>query len=345
VDVRLSAEQVALRDSVASAVAKLGPRSVADLDDVRRSARLDAVVEAAGWREIRMADDDGSPLASGVEVAIVAEELGAGAADVPYLGPILAAELRRLAGLPVATVRETVALTADMESLASPRGHGWGGALCPDAAGAATSLARSDGGGAIVSVELSVEGDHMDLTRPIARVRSDCTHEDLGGVLHADAATRWEALALALTAADLVGAMRGAVAIGRTYAADRHQYGTPIGSFQAVQHMLADAYVMMEGSHSAALQAAWAVDALDPAEALATAAGAKAYCSRAARSVCETVIQVHGGIGNTWECMAHVFLRRTLGSIDILGGEGTNLERVLAHRGVPGLATKTGTGS
>ena len=152
-------------------------------------------------------------------------------------------------------------------------------------------------------------------------------------------------MALAITSADLVGIMRGSVELGRTYAADRHQYGTAIGSFQAVQHMLADAFVMMEGSHSAALQAAWAVDALDPAEALATAAGAKAYCSRAARSVCETVIQVHGGIGNTWECMAHVFLRRTLGSIDILGGEGTNLERVLAHRGVPGLATKTGTGS
>ena len=142
-------------------------------------------------------------------------------------------------------------------------------------------------------------------------------------------------MALAITSADLVGVMRGAIELARDYAADRHQYGAPIGSFQAVQHMLADAFVMMEGSHSAALQAAWAVDGLAPADALAAAAGAKAYCSRSARSVCETVIQVHGGIGNTWDCMAHVYLRRALGSIDILGGEGPNLERVLAHRGVP----------
>jgi hypothetical protein len=50
--------------------------------------------------------------------------------------------------------------------------------------------------------------------------------------------------------------------------------------------------------------------------------------------VCETGIQVHGGIGNTWECMAHVHLRRALLSIDVLGGTGVNLERVLDHHGI-----------
>jgi alkylation response protein AidB-like acyl-CoA dehydrogenase len=112
------------------------------------------------------------------------------------------------------------------------------------------------------------------------------------------------------------------------------QYGTAIGSFQAVPHLLADAFTLMEGSRSITLHAAWAVDALPPEEALAAAAAAKAYCARAARTVCETAIQVHGGIGNTWECLAHLHLRRALLSSDVLGGVGPNLDRVLEHRGL-----------
>jgi alkylation response protein AidB-like acyl-CoA dehydrogenase len=92
--------------------------------------------------------------------------------------------------------------------------------------------------------------------------------------------------------------------------------------------------VATEGSRSAALHAAWAVDALSPEDALAASAVAKAYCARAARTVCEIAIQVHGGIGNTWECLAHVYLRRALLSSDVLGGAGPNLARVLAHHGV-----------
>jgi len=101
-----------------------------------------------------------------------------------------------------------------------------------------------------------------------------------------------------------------------------------------VQHLLADAHVATEGSRSVTLHATWAVDALDPHDAVAAGAVAKAYCARAARDVCETAIQVHGGIGNTWECLAHVFLRRALLSIDVLGGTGASLRRVLAHHGI-----------
>ena len=128
--------------------------------------------------------------------------------------------------------------------------------------------------------------------------------------------------------------MGGAVRLAVDYARERRQYGAPIGSFQAVQHLLADAHVTTEGSHSVALHAAWAVDALPPGEALAAASLAKAYCARAARSVCETAIQVHGGIGNTWECLAHVFLRRALLSTDLFGGVGKSLDRVLEHHGL-----------
>ena len=63
--------------------------------------------------------------------------------------------------------------------------------------------------------------------------------------------------------------------------------------------------------------AAWAVDELAPAAAIRAAQIAKVYCARAARTVCETAIQVHGGIGNTWECLAHVYLRRALTSTEL----------------------------
>src|SRR5271165_1955211 len=105
-DVRLTTEQLALRDATARVVDRLGPATVAELDDLDRSQELDTVAEAAGWRELRHAVEDGTPLASGVEVAIVAEELGRGLADTAFLGPILAGELRRMAAAPESSVRE-----------------------------------------------------------------------------------------------------------------------------------------------------------------------------------------------------------------------------------------------
>ena len=155
-----------------------------------------------------------------------------------------------------------------------------------------------------------------------------------GGILRPEDLEAWQALGLALACADLVGVMRGAVALATEYAGARRQFGVAVGSFQAVQHLLADAFVAMEGSRSVALHAAWAVDALPAPEALAAASVAKAYCARAARTVCETAIQVHGGIGNTWDCLAHVYLRRALLSVDLLGGIGPSLARVLEHRGI-----------
>ena len=126
--------------------------------------------------------------------------------------------------------------------------------------------------------------------------------------------------------------MEGALALSTDYARERRQYGVPIGSFQAVQHLLAEAKTLTEGALSATLYAAWAVDALEPAEARAAAAVAKAYAARSARTVCETAIQVHGGIGNTWECMAHVYLRRALLSTELFGGDGTQLALLAQQR-------------
>jgi hypothetical protein len=232
-----------------------------------------------------------------------------------------------------------VALTPDLTGPAQAVGPGASpGAIALDAAGAAAALVLVPGpdGASLATVEVQGAGGGVDLTRPSVAL-ADATVTpvaDQARPLSADDLARWGALGLALACADLVGAMRGAVQLACEYAKERRQYGTAIGSFQAVQHMLADAFVATEGSRSAALHAAWAVDALPVDEAAVAAAVAKAYCARAARSACETAIQVHGGIGNTWECLAHVYARRALLSGDVLGGVGPSLARVLAHHGI-----------
>lgn len=335
-DVRLSPEQVALRDSVTRVVDRWAPATVAQLDDADRAGGLEAAVAASGWRELRTAEGraGGEPVASGVEVALVAEELGRGLADAPFLGPTLAAELRRLAGAPAAAGEESVALHADLSAPATALGGALGGpAVAVDARRAAAALVLLPVAGRFALAEVAVgeRATAVDLTRPTATVAPAAAPIEPGTrSLGPDELARWSALGLALTSADLVGAMRGSLRLACGHAAIRKQYGVPIGSFQAIQHLLADAFVSMEGSASIALYAAWAVDALAPAEALVAAAAAKAYCARAARSVCETAVQVHGGIGNTWDCLAHVYLRRVLLSADVLGGVDANLHRVLA---------------
>jgi alkylation response protein AidB-like acyl-CoA dehydrogenase len=334
-DVRLSPEQLALRDSAAQVMDRLAPRAVRDLDDLERKAKLDAAVEASGWRDLRVASDGRDPLASVVEAAIIAEELGRGLADTAFLGPTLAADLRRRGGAAPSHGHETVALVAD---LSAPAEATMTDAVLVDSDDATSALVllRAGSGWTLGSVTVDAGANEVDLTRTVAPRHSaeaialaETVEPISDGGLQA-----WWALGLALTCADLVGVMRGVIDLTGEYAASRRQYGVPIGSFQAVQHLLADATVAMEGSRSTALHAAWAVDALAPADALAAASLAKAYCVRAALSVCETGIQVHGGIGNTWDCLAHVFLRRALLSSDILGGVGPSLSRVLAHHGI-----------
>jgi alkylation response protein AidB-like acyl-CoA dehydrogenase len=129
-------------------------------------------------------------------------------------------------------------------------------------------------------------------------------------------ASRWYALALTATTAELVGAARGTLALATEYAKVREQYGATIGSYQAVGHLLAESLALIEGCVSVLRHAAWAVDELPVKEAVEAARVAKIYCARSALTVCETSIQVHGGIGNIWECLAHVYLRRVLAATE-----------------------------
>ncbi len=290
-DVRLTAEQQQLRDAAAKLADDLGPGSVQDLDDESRIARLDKQIETTGWRSLR---SDG---ASGVEVAIVAEEFGRRLVDTPFLGPVLADDLARHVG---ADARGATLTTVAVDDRAI------------DARGAQRALLLS--GNTILAADLDAARAGADLTRAEAGIAG--APVALGEV-PAEDAERWRALALVTTSADLVGIARGAHAVACDYAKIREQYGKQIGSYQAIAHLLAESLALIEGSVSVLRHAAWAVDELTPLEAVRAAQVAKIYCARATRTVCETAVQVHGGIGNTWDCLVHVYLRRALTSTEL----------------------------
>jgi alkylation response protein AidB-like acyl-CoA dehydrogenase len=333
-DTRYSDEQLELQRSAASLVEDLRPKTVDDLDDTARRDRLADAARRSGWFELRGPGEGDGPLASGVEVAIIARELGRGAADTPYLGPVVAVDLARRAGLEVEDAAASAVFDRALLDFAVAPAVADGVAV--DCAGSTRGLALvadgAPGAAHLVEVTLPAPAPQTDLTRAVTSVTlGDVTPDGDGAVVDADGIARSKALALAITVADLLGGMEGVLDTTTEYAKERQQYGVPIGSFQAMQHLLAEARVLVDGSISVAQYAAWAVDALPAAEALEAGSVAKAYCARAARTVCETAIQVHGGIGNTWECFVHVYLRRALLSSALLGDEGHHL-RVLAHR-------------
>ena len=342
-DVRLSQEQLALRDAAARLVDRLGPRTVEALDDVERAEKLDAAIAAAGWRELRSASDADGPWASAVEAAIVAEELGRGLADTAFVGPTLAAELRRLADAPTATRSETVALDARLEGPAVARRRSEGRLARhrrKRMPGGARTLRRthrlfhragcrrvraddrrphpSDGRTPRVGIRRTgARRDAHDQRRrshPLVRARPR-TELRRSGRRHAgrDRARN--------------GVRNSAASTGcRSARSKRCSISWPTRSSQP--RVRAALRCTRPGRSTRSR----------PNDAFAACAAAKAYCSRAALAVCETAIQVHGGIGNTWECLAHVYLRRALVSIDTFGGVGTNLDRVLAHQGIGGAS-------
>ncbi len=110
-------------------------------------------------------------------------------------------------------------------------------------------------------------------------------------------------------AAELLGGAQRLLDLSVEYAKDRVQFDKPIGSFQAVKHRLADMLVDVEGMRSAAYYAAWCIAAAHP-DASVAASTAKAWCSDASKRVAASALQVHGGIGFTWEHDVHLFLKR-----------------------------------
>jgi alkylation response protein AidB-like acyl-CoA dehydrogenase len=129
-------------------------------------------------------------------------------------------------------------------------------------------------------------------------------------------------------AAEMLGAARRCMEMSVEYAKVRQQFGQPIGSFQAIKHMCAEMLLDVENSHAATYYAAWALDAASDDAALA-ASVAKAYVGDASRKVCGNSIQVHGGIGFTWEYDLHLYFKRAKHYEPLYGDADYHRERAL----------------
>ncbi|WP_233809914.1 acyl-CoA dehydrogenase family protein [Paraburkholderia sp. HP33-1] len=318
---------------------------------ITQPRELETVDREQGWAEIAEVGllalrqrDDGVPLASGVEVLIAAEALGGALAPQPFTGcGVMATELMALAQAPQEWIdtstsgsgRCGVMLSRDLSRLATIDDTE---AVAWDVDGADHVLALAPGveGPRLARLSLKqgfVRADSTDLTRKLMRRDGALLEPEIDGeVLDEAAFDRWLALALVALGGDITGALRSAHAAVVAFTKERVQYGVPIGSFQAVQHMCAEMLVQIEGAHTINAYAAWAVEALEPAEALFAARTAKAYCSAVALPVAETVMQVYGGIGQTWEHIAHVVTRRVMMDAKVFGDEAEQLERIADRR-------------
>ena len=199
----------------------------------------------------------------------------------------------------------------------------------PDAAVADWIIVVARNG--VFLVDAKVNGLHivpmlgMDLTRKLYSVQFENTPaEKLGEMSGLSKALDVAATALA---AELVGGMQRTLDITVEYAKTRKQFGKPIGIFQAVQHQCADMYLETESSRSAVYYAAWALEKNAP-DAAAAASIAKIYASDASRTVGNRGIQVHGGMGFTWENDIHLYYRRAKASETALGDATFHRERL-----------------
>jgi alkylation response protein AidB-like acyl-CoA dehydrogenase len=165
----------------------------------------------------------------------------------------------------------------------------------------------------------------MDLTRKLYILEfSNTPAEQIGATANLSRAFD---VATASLAAELVGGMQRSLDISVEYAKTRKQFGKPIGSFQAVQHQCADMYLETESARSAVYYAGWALQENSPDAATAVSI-AKMYASDAGRTVGNRGIQIHGGMGFTWENDLHLYYRRAKASETAFGDATFHRERI-----------------
>lgn len=340
-DVSLTGEQKLLQDTVSALADQLATTDPGDIPTEDRLARQWQQLVELGVPTLRSPDLCGLE-ASGVETVLVVEQLARTLCSAPVAGQaILATEL-----LQAANAQKELDLVAEGQLRIAPtlttdlRGFGTGDADSAvfDAAGATHVLVsrHADGvyhlGTATLQDATTVGG--LDLTRSLRRLPSGSTAQItvVGDPISDERWRRVEALALTVVAADQLGVMQGALDDAVRYAGERVQFGVPIGSFQAVQHMLADALVSVEGARSCVWHAAWAIDRLPAEEAALAAMTAKAYTAAAGRDVVETAVQVFGGIAITFEHVSHLRVRRTLLNRRLFGDETVQYEAIARMR-------------
>jgi alkylation response protein AidB-like acyl-CoA dehydrogenase len=303
-----------------------------------------------------------------VELTIVLEEMGRALLPAPYFSSAVlatyaildsgdeAAGADLLPGIADGSRIGTLALTEDdgaweLDALAmraQPEpGGGWSltGAksyvVDGHIADRLVVAARTDAGLSLFAVDSPAEGltrtsiPTLDQTRKLARVEFDHTPARLIGVdggAVAGLARTLDKAALALAAEQVGGAQR-VLDMAVEYAKVRHQFGRPIGTFQAIKHKASEMMLRLSSARAAAYFGAWSV-VDDSDEVPMVASLAKSYCSEAFFFVAAENIQIHGGVGFTWEHDAHLYFKRAKSSQLFLGDTTYHRERLLERIGI-----------
>ncbi|MEU9011809.1 acyl-CoA dehydrogenase family protein [Streptomyces sp. NPDC048479] len=285
--------------------------------------------------------------ASHREAAVVLEELGRSVAPAPYLTSSVIAtqtllaldtETQAVAGLltELAAGRRTAVLAVPLSAspdgplpVDAPRITG-----VADAAAADVLLVlKSDGLYAVETANATVEAlTPLDLTRPLAAVTLDDTADAtrLADAETAVTAVRRGLLAGAgLLASEQLGLAEWCLEETVRHTRERHQFNRPIGSFQALKHRMAQVWLEVVSARAAARNAADAL-ATDSSDAALAVTVAQTYCSRVAVRAAEECVQLHAGIGMTWEHPAHLYLKRAKSDEIALGTPGRHKEALAA---------------
>lgn len=322
------------------------------------------MAEQMGLQSLIIPEEFGGQGFSFVELIIVLEEMGRSLLCAPFFSSVVlatsalldsgdeAAQSEYLPRIASGELIATVALTEEngrwdesgVTATATKSGDDWAinGAkhyvLDGHTAGLLIVAARTDEG---VSL-FAVDGDAAGLERsPLAtmdqtRKQAQLTFADTPATLIGVDGQGWTVLERVLDlaavglAAEQVGGAQKVLDMSVEYAKDRVQFGRPIGSFQAIKHKCADMLLEVESAKSAAYYAAWCA-AEDNDELPAMASLAKSYCSEAYFHATAENIQIHGGIGFTWEHPAHLYFKRAKSS-ELLFGDPTYHRALLADR-------------
>jgi alkylation response protein AidB-like acyl-CoA dehydrogenase len=287
-------------------------------------------ISELGWPGIFIDEELGGQGLGAVELVILQEELGYALAPGPFFSNAAAGlviqqagsdeqKQRWLPGIASGEERGTVGVVTNGEA-----------PLVPDA-DSASVIVLVDGDSATVVESSTAEIEErptIDSTRRFSRVSANGGGEALAGDVQAGLDRAEIALA-----AELVGVAQWALETAVAYAKDRKQFDRPIGSYQAVAHRCAQMMLETEGARSATYYSGWVAD--NEPESLSLAASmAKAYAADAGWRVTASSLQVHGGIGFTWEHDLHFFLKRARTDGSLLGSPRSHRDRVAELAGL-----------
>jgi len=282
-------------------------------------------VSELGWPGLAIAEEHGGQGLGMVELVVLCEELGYACAPLPFLS-------NAAAGIAIELAGSDEQRSQHLPGIASGEGRGavGGMGISMDAQDAAVLVVIDDEHSATLVDPSAAELEPLDLidtTRRYSRLAGP-GEERLPG----DAAPARDRISVAL-AADLVGVAQKAMEMAVAYAKEREQFDRPIGAYQGVSHICARMLYDVEEARSLTYFAGWAADA-DPDSLPLAAAMAKARASEAAWDVCKASIQVHGGIGFTWEHDLHFLLKRARAGGQLFGTAGQHRERVASLAGL-----------